>query len=69
MEIRDDVLRGMVWRRSSFSGGGGHGGADCVELAVLADGRFAVRDSKNPGGGVVFFASAELGALIDTTPA
>ncbi len=33
------------WRKSSKSGGGG--GAQCVELAYLADGE-AVRDSKNP---------------------
>lgn len=34
------------WRKSSRSNGGG--GAQCVELAFLADGGH-VRDSKNPG--------------------
>lgn len=39
-----DVADGR-WRKSSKSGGGG--GAQCVELAYLAEGE-AVRDSKNP---------------------
>jgi hypothetical protein len=40
---------GLVWRRSSFSGGGGTGGGNCVEAALLPAGRCALRDSKNPG--------------------
>ncbi|TDB81302.1 DUF397 domain-containing protein [Actinomadura sp. KC216] len=39
-----------VWRKSSRSGSGGHGGEDCVELAVLA-GVVGVRDSKSPEAG------------------
>lgn len=38
---------GLVWRRSSFSGGGGTGGGNCVEAALPHD-YFALRDSKNP---------------------
>lgn len=38
---------GLVWRRSSFSGDGGTGGGNCVEVGLLP-GRFALRDSKNP---------------------
>lgn len=38
---------GFVWRKSSFSGGGGTGGGNCVEAALLP-GCFALRDSKNP---------------------
>jgi hypothetical protein len=41
--------------QSSFSGGGGNGGAECVEAAALPDGRVAMRDSKNPGGGRLLF--------------
>ncbi|WP_026423669.1 DUF397 domain-containing protein [Actinokineospora inagensis] len=36
------------WRRSSFSGGGGQGGGNCVELAHLSPTTAAVRDSKAP---------------------
>jgi Domain of unknown function (DUF397) len=39
----------LPWRKSSFSGDGGVGGGDCVEAALLPAGRFALRDSKNPG--------------------
>ena len=35
------------WRRSSYSGGGGDGGQDCVETANL-NGLVGVRDSKAP---------------------
>lgn len=40
-------MPGLVWRKSSFSGG--NGGTDCVEVALPA-GVAAVRDSKNPSG-------------------
>lgn len=36
----------VAWRKSSFSEGAG---TDCVEVA-LAEGRTALRDSKNAGG-------------------
>lgn len=41
------------WRKSSFSGTGGTGGGDCVEVASMADDAIALRDSKNPGAGVL----------------
>lgn len=37
----------LQWRKSSFSTNGG-----CVEVAPLGDALVAVRDSKNPAGGV-----------------
>ena len=43
-------LTGVVWRKSSRSGNGGNG--NCVEVAVAGPG-VAVRDSKNPHGGVL----------------
>ncbi|MCT2594554.1 DUF397 domain-containing protein [Streptomyces sp. N2-109] len=52
------------WRKSSFSGGGGNGGGQCVEAAALSDGRIAVRNSKQPEAGVVFFTRAEIGAWL-----
>ena len=44
-----------VWRKSSYSGGGGN---ECVEVAVVGDGA-AVRDSKDPRGG--FFVVPDVG--------
>ena len=38
----------MVWRKSSFSGGGSASGGDCVEVAIPQPGRLQIRDSKNP---------------------
>jgi hypothetical protein len=41
------------WRRSSASGTSGA----CVEVARVADGGLAVRDSKNPEGGRLAFSA------------
>ena len=38
----------MAWRKSSFSGGGDAGGANCVEVAIPQPGQLRIRDSKNP---------------------
>jgi hypothetical protein len=54
----------ILWRKSSFSGGGDNGGANCVETATLPDGRIAVRDSKNPVT-VMCFDRAGVGAWIE----
>ncbi len=62
--IRHDELARVPWRKSSFSGGNGPGGGDCVEIASLEDGRIAVRNSNHPGKGVVLFALAEVEAWI-----
>jgi hypothetical protein len=51
------------WRKSSFSGGS-KDAPDCVEVASLADGRIAVRNSKNPEAGVVFFTRSEMDAWL-----
>lgn len=56
-------LGGVTWRKSSRSGGA-NGGSDCVEVAALADGRVAVRNSKAPDAGVLFFTRAEMAAWI-----
>ncbi len=43
------------WRKSSYS----DTGANCVELARTKSGKVAVRDSKNPDGGVLSFGLDE----------
>jgi hypothetical protein len=50
------------WRKSSYSGDGGTGGGDCVEVAAVGE-RFAVRDSKDPGAGTVTVTRAWLDAI------
>jgi hypothetical protein len=52
---------GVTWRKSSFSGGQG---GDCVEVAHLPDGTTAVRNSKHPNAGVLFFTPAEMDAFL-----
>ena len=48
------------WRKSSYSNGSG----DCVEVAHLHDGAYAVRNSKAPDAGTVFFTPAEMEAFL-----
>lgn len=54
----------LAWRRSSFSGGGDNGGAECIEAAGLVSGRIAIRDSKNPAAGAAVFGRAALATWI-----
>lgn len=51
----------FAWRKASMSAGNGN----CVELAPLADGGVAIRDSKDPNGPVLRFTSAEWAAFLD----
>ncbi|MFE3827121.1 DUF397 domain-containing protein [Streptomyces sp. NPDC059092] len=55
---RTDPVRQAHWHKSSYSGGGDTGG-DCVETALLPDGRIAFRDSKRPHAAVLAFGRAE----------
>ncbi|MGH3769136.1 MAG: DUF397 domain-containing protein [Pseudonocardiaceae bacterium] len=50
-----DDLTHALWCKSSRSGGGN----ECVEVANLAGGGRAVRDSKNPTGPALRFTRAE----------
>ena len=45
-----------LWRKSSYSGSNG---GNCVEVAALAGGRRAVRDSKDPDGPALLFSPAD----------
>ncbi len=62
--VNEPALDGIAWRKSSFSGGGDSGSGNCVEMAELADGRIAVRNSNNRAAGAVFFTRAEMAAWI-----
>lgn len=53
-------LSTAVWRTSSFSNGTGAR----VEVALLDDGRTAVRNSNDPGADVVLFTRAEMDAWV-----
>lgn len=59
-----DSLARAEWRKSSFSGGGGQGGGNCVEMGLLDDGRIAVRNSRHRDRGVIFFTRAEIQAWV-----
>lgn len=43
------------WRKSSYS----NSGANCVEIARIRSGKIAVRDSKDPDGGMLSFGPDE----------
>ncbi len=58
-------LSTAAWRTSSFSNGGG----ECVEVALLDDGRTAVRNSNHPDAGVVLFTRAEMDAYLKAVKA
>ena len=53
----------VVWRKSSFSGTDGNND-NCVEVAALPDGRIAMRNSKHPEAGTVYFTRKEMAAYI-----
>jgi Domain of unknown function (DUF397) len=59
-------LTRAAWRKSSFSGSGGPGGGNCVEVAGLPDGRVAVRNSTIPSGPIALFTRAEMSAWVQS---
>ncbi|KAA2252610.1 DUF397 domain-containing protein [Solihabitans fulvus] len=65
----ENAQLGVAWRKSSFSGDGGTGGGNCVEVAALTDGRFAIRDSKSPSTDVISVPRAELAAWLGSIKA
>ncbi|MBM7775730.1 hypothetical protein JOD54_005934 [Actinokineospora baliensis] len=58
-------MTSIHWRKSSYSGGGGQGGGNCVELAHFPT-TVAIRDSKAPHNHL-HISPTTLTALI-TTP-
>jgi hypothetical protein len=62
------VKRGSLeptWRKSSYS----NGQSNCVELAVLATGRIALRDSRNPARGALHPTTCQWHRLLRATKA
>jgi hypothetical protein len=62
--INDDLARlpvpRVAWRKSRYSNPCG----SCVEMARLADGRMAVRNSRHPDDRVLVYSGAEMAAFI-----
>ena len=54
------LLPGAAWRKSTYSGVQGN----CVEVAALEDGGFAVRNSRDPQGPALIFTAAEMTAFV-----
>jgi Domain of unknown function (DUF397) len=55
------ALAGVTWIKSRHSG---PTGGNCVEVAFLADGRIAVRNSRYPSGPALIFTRAEWDAFL-----
>jgi hypothetical protein len=53
---------GASWMKSSYSG---PTGGNCVEVAFLAEGDVAVRNSRHPDGPALIFTKGEWEAFLD----
>lgn len=59
-DISADQFRSVTWRKSRASNPSG----DCVEMAALADGGVAVRNSRDRQGSVLVYTRAEIAAFL-----
>lgn len=62
--MSEDVFAYVTWRKSTFSGAGGTGSGNCVETALLGDGRAALRDSKSPESGMLALGGSGMSAFL-----
>ncbi|MER6406239.1 DUF397 domain-containing protein [Streptomyces viridosporus] len=53
------AIEGAAWRKSRYSGGNGN----CVEVASLADGGVALRNSRFPQGPALVYTQEEIAAF------
>lgn len=51
----------LVWIKAKMSGGSS---GNCVEVAVTPDGNRAIRDSKNPDGGMLCISREAFGEFL-----
>jgi hypothetical protein len=58
--IEAPLLRGVTWRKAAASNPSG----DCVEVAALAGGEVAVRNSREPDGTALIYTPAEIAAFL-----
>ncbi|PWI41692.1 DUF397 domain-containing protein [Streptomyces sp. ICBB 8177] len=58
--VRSTLIEGVVWKKSARSNPGGN----CVEVAALPQGGFAVRNSRHPEGPALIYTRAEIEAFI-----
>jgi Domain of unknown function (DUF397) len=58
--VRSTLIEGVEWKKSLRSNPGGN----CVELAVLPEGGFAVRNSRHPEGPALVYTREEIEAFI-----
>jgi uncharacterized protein DUF397 len=65
MSIRNGMptadLSAVTWRKSRRSG---PQGGNCVEIAQLADGQVAIRNSRHPAGPALVFSPDEWAAFL-----
>jgi uncharacterized protein DUF397 len=54
------LLHGVTWRKATASNPSG----DCVEVAALAGGEVAVRNSREPDGTALIYTPAEIAAFL-----
>ncbi|MDX3115955.1 DUF397 domain-containing protein [Streptomyces scabiei] len=62
VEVSDDLLSLAAWRKSSYSNSDG---GNCLEVADNVASVVPVRDSKDPGRGVLVFGAQAWGRFVE----